>query len=285
MLGGERLGERERVVEVARRGRAPPRRPCRRRAAQVDRVEPLRIVGHRRDDRPRPVLGLSEQIERDQLRVGRAVGEHERRRTARGSRRCRRRRTPGAWPLGPTRCRGRQSRRRARSTRFRTPAPRRRGRHRRAAPGRHRSARTRRAPSGAPAACRRRSRATPAHARRDDAHDDGRGVRRAAAGHVDRRAADGGLAQRHGVALGQRDRVVRRQPRLGDRGDVGDRDLEAVADRRLEVGQRVLELHRRDDDRRRRGRRARGRSARARRRRRRAPRRRFRRPRLGPTLR
>jgi hypothetical protein len=63
----------------------------------------------------------------------------------------------------------------------------------------------------------------------DHAHDDRRGIWRAAAGDVDRRAAHRDLAQGHRVLLGENDPALVVDPGLGHRADVGDRHLQPGA--------------------------------------------------------
>ena len=79
-------------------------------------------------------------------------------------------------------------------------------------------------------------------ARGDHAHDDGRRVRRAAAGDVDRRAAHGHLAQADDLAGGQQHLALVVAPGDGDLVHVGDRHLEPGADVGVEVVERSLQL-------------------------------------------
>ena len=65
-----------------------------------------------------------------------------------------------------------------------------------------------------------------------------RRIRAAPAGHVDRGAPHGHLADAHGLTLGSATSAFVVAPGLGDRAHVGDRDLEARADVGVELRQR-----------------------------------------------
>ncbi len=78
MLGRERLGERESAIEVLD-GHEPANGPRLRRARHpgADRIEQLTRVGDSYHQRPRSVLPLGEQVEGDQLGIGSAVRDHD----------------------------------------------------------------------------------------------------------------------------------------------------------------------------------------------------------------
>ena len=78
-------------------------------------------------------------------------------------------------------------------------------------------------------------------ARGDRAHHDRGRVRVPAAGRVDRGPAHGDLAQRDRLALGQRDRAVVVEARLGHGAHVGDRDLQPGAHVGVEPVERDLQ--------------------------------------------
>ena len=111
VLGGEGLREGERRVEVGRvdqpggrlrPGPAPPRAPPRRASSAVGRWATAR------DRALGPVLGLGEQVERDERPPRRRRRGSRRARSARRSRRSRHVGRPGAWPPGRRRCRARR---------------------------------------------------------------------------------------------------------------------------------------------------------------------------------
>ena len=142
VLGGDLLGQPQRArasarasapqLRVARRSAAPA--PAARRSDHgveqlvVRRDQPHRAVG--------AVLGLGEQVERDQLRIDAAARRSRPARSARPDRRCRPPRTPGAWPPctqalpGPDDHVDRRARLRCRRRARRSPAPRPSGRPR-----------------------------------------------------------------------------------------------------------------------------------------------------------
>ena len=153
MLGGERVGQRERLVEVVddddlavvapgRPGEVPGRHAGQQPLDVRDapRRAERRAGGDQDGRRVGAVLGLAEQVDRDDERVGVVVGDRPGSRSARRTGRCRPRRRAAASPRPRRRCPARRSGRPAdrlgaeRHAR-RPPARRRAGRSRRRRPG------------------------------------------------------------------------------------------------------------------------------------------------------
>ena len=82
----------------------------------------------------------------------------------------------------------------------------------------------------------------PRRLRGDGAHHDGAGVGRPSAGDIDSGAADRYLSQRHGLPLRKFDGAVGAQSRERHRPHVSGGELERLAQRAGQRGQRLVEL-------------------------------------------